>query len=435
MHNQTPNSIDQMNLRPAVRSHAEQHDLQDRMDRSAARRTGGKQAGTETVSNGLDLYEDTPESSPEEKRRGIPTDGKLRGNELEASPAPLLGSFRDPQGLPGRSCFDEEPQERNPHGKNGPCGEEPCGENSCSESSCGKKERETGPTYSELFGKPALSSPQGSFPPCSTTPDEQSSLSAASLLHYAARSGSLGLTKRCVDRGADVNCRDRVARTPLHRCASDGHAHVLKFLIEEGADPNARDEKERTPLHWAALRYGFSGGAKAARQLIEAGARLEVRDEDGKTPLHEAAWERHKGVARRLVKAGANVEATDKKDRTPLHLVALSLWQESSRRNSTITRMLADRGADVEARDESGDTPLHAAASTARVPEVAESLIATGAVVNSEDRFGRTPLDRVIPRSEKANRRMRRVLRSFGAKRSSELSDTVVTPSGELWSC
>ena len=61
-----------------------------------------------------------------------------------------------------------------------------------------------------------------------------------------------------MDAGTDVNAKDkgffRKDSTPLHHAALKGQKEVVELLIEKGADVNAKDDVGRTPLDWAIIR-------------------------------------------------------------------------------------------------------------------------------------------------------------------------------------
>jgi ankyrin repeat protein len=86
-----------------------------------------------------------------------------------------------------------------------------------------------------------------------------------------------------------------------------------------------------------------------------------------------------------LIEAGADIHALDAGDRTPLHLAA-----EAG--NVVEARILLANGAWVNGCSRSHETPLHVTASA----EVAALLIENGALLDAENDFGRTPLDRAV---------------------------------------
>ncbi|EPQ53970.1 ankyrin [Gloeophyllum trabeum ATCC 11539] len=101
--------------------------------------------------------------------------------------------------------------------------------------------------------------------------------------HYAASKSRLQVAKLLIERGADVNARDRANQLPLHRAATTGSTGLIKVLLNppEGSPKprlNTADRMGNTPLHLAME----SAHAEAAVLLIEAGAdrgRVNLEDE------------------------------------------------------------------------------------------------------------------------------------------------------------
>ncbi len=68
----------------------------------------------------------------------------------------------------------------------------------------------------------------------------------------AASAGKLdALQSLCATDLTLVNAADRDHHTPLHYAASEGRTEVAVYLLEKGADVNARDRWDMCPL-----RYG-----------------------------------------------------------------------------------------------------------------------------------------------------------------------------------
>lgn len=89
-------------------------------------------------------------------------------------------------------------------------------------------------------------------------------------LIMAAKNGQTNLVRMLLDRGADVNLRDRETEvTPLIVAAQQGHLQVVEVLLQKGADVSARDKNGKTALS-EALRYQHDDVAKL---LKEKGAR------------------------------------------------------------------------------------------------------------------------------------------------------------------
>ena len=82
------------------------------------------------------------------------------------------------------------------------------------------------------------------------------------LLHLAE---TVEQVNALLDRGVDVNARDKIGRTPLHLASN---AEVVNALADRGADVNATDKNSQTPLHWAS-------NAEVVNALVERGAKKD----------------------------------------------------------------------------------------------------------------------------------------------------------------
>jgi ankyrin repeat protein len=81
-------------------------------------------------------------------------------------------------------------------------------------------------------------------------------------LIIAARSGQIGLVRLLLERGADVNARDKETEaTALITAAHQGHVQVVEILLQKGADVNAKDKSGKTALS-EATRYNHEDVVK-----------------------------------------------------------------------------------------------------------------------------------------------------------------------------
>lgn len=86
----------------------------------------------------------------------------------------------------------------------------------------------------------------------------------------------------CLNQGAIIDARDRLATTPLMIACEKGRTDMVRKLIEAGADVNARDRLGATPLMWAS----YGNKVEILELLINAGAKVNAKDkENGSTPL------------------------------------------------------------------------------------------------------------------------------------------------------
>lgn len=90
--------------------------------------------------------------------------------------------------------------------------------------------------------------------------------------------------------------------TPLMIAVAEGHKDVVRLLIERGANVNARNKLGRTPIMFAA-RYGYT---EIVQLLADAGAELNAIASD-MTPLMAASMEGHTETVKKLISLGADV--------------------------------------------------------------------------------------------------------------------------------
>jgi ankyrin repeat protein len=127
-------------------------------------------------------------------------------------------------------------------------------------------------------------------------------------LRKACIRGDLPEIERLLNRGADVNARNKSGATPLllavHR---DGNMDAVHWLLKAGADVNKADFSGNTPLI-AAVR---PGELQTVATLVEHRASINVANSDGDTPLTNAATWGSVDVVRYLLQHGADPLMTD----------------------------------------------------------------------------------------------------------------------------
>lgn len=85
----------------------------------------------------------------------------------------------------------------------------------------------------------------------------------------------------------NVYMRDIVHNTPLHIYAMNGQLNGMQLLIDRGADINARNKQGLTPMHIAVSRRQL----KIIEMLVSKGADTNIKDERGMTPIQLAKQE------------------------------------------------------------------------------------------------------------------------------------------------
>jgi ankyrin repeat protein len=193
------------------------------------------------------------------------------------------------------------------------------------------------------------------------------------VLMTVARGGHVDAAKLLLDRGAEIDAREKWhGQTALMWATAQGHPDMLRLLLARGADVNAHssvDEWERqqtaeprdkwlssgglTPLLFA----GREGCTACVAVLAEAGGDLNATTPDGISSVVLALINGHYDTAGALVEAGVNPNLVDYTGRTALYAAIDFNTMPASNRPAPqvienqlsaldVARMLLERGAD-----------------------------------------------------------------------------------------
>ena len=72
-------------------------------------------------------------------------------------------------------------------------------------------------------------------------------------LHHACQGGYFSIAEFLIQRGAEVNCRDKYGNLPIHYACEEGHLDIVKLLINKGSDFTSTSNYCNTPLKLASL--------------------------------------------------------------------------------------------------------------------------------------------------------------------------------------
>src|SRR5215475_3422682 len=197
-------------------------------------------------------------------------------------------------------------------------------------------------------------------------------------LHHAAGFGPLDNLQSLIDKGADVNAKNRRGSTPLHWAIHD--EAKVRLLLSKGANVNARQAQGRTPLFLAAM---LGDGFPTIRLLLSKGADPNLAAVNGQTPLMMAA-RLNVETMQLLIEKGADVNTKDGAGETALMFACVG-------GNAPAVQLLIERGADVKVMSKRNETALGFAA-TSGVQASVEMLLAKGADVNVRNFRGYSPL-------------------------------------------
>lgn len=197
----------------------------------------------------------------------------------------------------------------------------------------------------------------------------------------AAESGLFELVELMLERGADASCStcSKNWGSPLHLALRRGHGDVARLLLERGADVQARDRvKQETVLH-TACDFGYF---EIVEELLERGASVDERDEFGVSPLHDA---HDVEIAQLLVAKGADVHAVCTEGRTPVFFAA-------RRDEGELFDYFVEQGADLGHLENDGGTLLHAACAGRGSLDLVRRLLDHGLAASAATTTGWTAL-------------------------------------------
>ena len=168
------------------------------------------------------------------------------------------------------------------------------------------------------------------------------------LLHAAAQAAQLATVSLLLERGADVNAREKGDNTyPMHWAAAAGSVDVVRRLIEAGGDIiGAGDDHELEVIGWASCWEGCDDAAHraVADLLVAHGARQHI---------FSAISLRLPDEVRRIV--GSDASALNRRmSRNEDHQLPLHFAVRMQR--TAMVELLLELGADPLGVDASGNT-------------------------------------------------------------------------------
>ncbi len=145
---------------------------------------------------------------------------------------------------------------------------------------------------------------------------------------------------------SDISSIENKQERALFKAVADENDAQVKKLITRGVNVNAKDNDGLTPIFYAAK---FNKNAKIMQLLTNAGADVNIKNKEFMSSLHYAAGYNKdpENVITSLVNAGANINSRSEDYSTPL----ISAWN-----NPKAIKTLIALGADVNAQDKWGDT-------------------------------------------------------------------------------
>ena len=193
----------------------------------------------------------------------------------------------------------------------------------------------------------------------------------------AAASRNANLVCFLLDNGADVTFCNNLQRTALHEAAAvANNVDVLRLLIERGADVNAKDRDGALPIERTRgvvnFRCLLEAGADPERALVVAAA-------------VSGASKTNVDIVDELINRGVDVDARDSMDCTAL------MRSTIANATASILRLLA-YNASVDAYTNGGKWTALGFSIEFGFDECCTQLLAAGADVNAACADGKAPL-------------------------------------------
>lgn len=165
-----------------------------------------------------------------------------------------------------------------------------------------------------------------------------------------AVAGNISMLKLLLDDGLDVNSTyGYQGRTLLYGAVQREDTECAKFLIERGAQVNFKDKYKRPPL-FHAVDYGHE---QSVILLLDHSARVDEKNEGGSTtPFFHAVTKSKTRLAEILLEHGADIHFRAKNGNTALHIATRQGHKE-------MVQLLLAHNARINARNEKGYTPLY----------------------------------------------------------------------------
>jgi ankyrin repeat protein len=230
-----------------------------------------------------------------------------------------------------------------------------------------------------------------------------------SLLHVAARYNQYEMVRKLLDKGLDVNAKNKLGSNPLHLACFTGSVAMVNDLLAKGSDYSVVNSRGKTPISY--VSYGKN--PEVFKLFLEKDKDiLNTKSTDGTNLLFYAIFAEDTAGFSYLLAQGLDVNSTDAHHITPLCWAVLY-------NNPELIKTAITYGADVNYLAERGNTPLLFAVERDSLSTL-KLLVETGANINAADSGGLTGLHKA---TKKGNYKIASYLINKGIKVDSKDKD------------
>lgn len=200
----------------------------------------------------------------------------------------------------------------------------------------------------------------GSMSACEAKPDgspKENRMEQKDIISLVKKN-DLAAVKSVLDKGANVNTKDRIGRSLLLIATREKQIEMAKLLVSYKADVNLQDDQMDSPFLYA----GASGQTELVKLFLENGARFDLFNRYNGTALIPACERGYVETVKVLVKTkDFPVNHVNRLGWTAL--MEAVILGNGSKKYQEIVQILKDNGADLNIPDHSGKTPLQHAES------------------------------------------------------------------------
>lgn len=220
-------------------------------------------------------------------------------------------------------------------------------------------------------------------------PNQKNNEGLTPLFTLASRHKEVPVLTYFIEKGNDVNQKDKQGNTPLINASLRNTLNVVSLLTDKTTNINATNQQG-----YSALTQAVSGNTPdVVSFLLKKGADVNVKDNEGNTLVYHLLKSYNPRETKNfdekwkiLVENGLNFAQNQANGNNIYHLAV-------EKENLNLVQKIASNTNNINAKNNDGLTPLHKAAMTAKDLKIIDFLIKNGADKTIRTDFGESVYD------------------------------------------
>ena len=164
---------------------------------------------------------------------------------------------------------------------------------------------------------------------------------------------STGDLSKLIDKGVDINQRDKDGETPLMAAIRFDNLDNAKLLLSKNAQVNLKNKDGKTAINLVGSLGLSEKTSEIIKLLVAKGSDINHQDNEGTTALGSATLSGKPAIVKALLENGANPNIVDNNGSTPIWSVCIIPNIKDAK---MITDLLVSHGANINTKDNQGDT-------------------------------------------------------------------------------